>query len=281
MADIYMERHEFTVAENHSQRALTFAKRYEGHKKTNLLFRAFSTCCAVRKMQEDYINALTYAEEAYNCVAIAFNPVHPMVQDAAGTLIECLTHKGDFYDALRFAEMTFSNLCDPANGLDQNSEAVAAGYYCLGNVISMQDGDHVKAERLARESYRIRVQIYGDDHYLVGSSIGLIANTLKGQDKLGDETKKLYERSLAIYTRNEGPDGVNTAFGNAVLGNYYVALSESQLTVETKKEHFMLAFGSYHEAVRITKKIYGTDHPKYIDNLDKLCIITHHIELLG
>jgi hypothetical protein len=50
--------------------------------------------------QDDYTDASTFAEEAYNCVAIAYNPVHQEVQAAAGNLIDCLIHLGNFYDAV-------------------------------------------------------------------------------------------------------------------------------------------------------------------------------------
>jgi hypothetical protein len=39
------------------------------------------------------------------------------------------------------------------------------------------------------------------------------------QGNYGDETKELHERSLAIFIRNEGLDGVNTEGGNeGVIG---------------------------------------------------------------
>jgi hypothetical protein len=85
-----------------------------------------------------------------NCAAVAYNPVHPKVQNAAGTLIECLTRKGDLCKAELFAQMTFDSLKDPQNGLDQQSEAVARGYYDITKVITDQRGDMVKAEMLAR-----------------------------------------------------------------------------------------------------------------------------------
>jgi hypothetical protein len=82
--------------------------------------------------QSDFAGALPFAEEAYNYVAVAYNPVHPHVQKAAGTLIDCLIHKGDLYDAKRFSQVTLDSLKDPANKVDQECEAVAEGYYNLG-----------------------------------------------------------------------------------------------------------------------------------------------------
>jgi hypothetical protein len=129
--------------------------------------------------QGDYAGALPSAEEAYNCVAVAYNPVHPQVQEAAGVLIECLICKGDLYDAERFAQVTLDSLKDPANKVDQESEAMAVGYFNLGRVTDRLNGDLVRAEMLARESLRIRVQLYGNDDYRVGGNITLLANILK------------------------------------------------------------------------------------------------------
>jgi hypothetical protein len=94
MANLFKNKREYDRAENCCQRALSCALRYEGLRKTSLLFNAYRRYCDLCRMQEDYTTAITWAEEAYNCVAIAYNPVHPEVQSAAGILIECLIHKG-------------------------------------------------------------------------------------------------------------------------------------------------------------------------------------------
>jgi hypothetical protein len=60
--------------------------------------------------------------------------------------------------------MILDSLKDPGNGLDQQSEAVANGYYDLGNVIYHQNGDYLKAEKLVRESLRIRSALYNSHH---------------------------------------------------------------------------------------------------------------------
>jgi tetratricopeptide (TPR) repeat protein len=158
MASIYTTRNEFNLAERHCRRALIYAKRYEGEikQKTNRLCDAYEAYCQLRMVQLNYTEAVTFAEESYNCVAVAYNPVHPQVQVAAGNLIECLIHKGDLYDGERYAQFTLDSLKDSANGVDQDSEAVAIGHYNLSSVILKQNGDLVKAERLAREAYRIR-----------------------------------------------------------------------------------------------------------------------------
>jgi hypothetical protein len=43
------------------------------------------------------------------------------------------------------------------------------------------------------------------------------------QGKLGNETKELLERFLAISIKNEGPDGINTAAANANLCFFFIS----------------------------------------------------------
>jgi flagellar hook assembly protein FlgD len=85
----------------------------------------------------------------------AYDPVHPQVQEAAGILINILISKGDLFDAERYGQVTYGNLRDKKNGIDQESDTVAEGAYNLAHVIFRQDGDLINAEELARESLRI------------------------------------------------------------------------------------------------------------------------------
>jgi hypothetical protein len=157
------------------------------------------------------------------------------VQRATSTLIECLKFKGDFDHAETFAQMTLDSLKDPGNGLDQQSEAVANGYHDLGDVISRQKGDYVKAEMLTRESLRIRSHLYDAYDQLVAMSIGLLANILSARGNLGNETQELYERSLVITIRNYGSDGISTAVSNNNLGIFYNLRAEESQNAETRK----------------------------------------------
>jgi tetratricopeptide (TPR) repeat protein len=185
MAEICKQRNQFDLAENHCQQALSYAKLFKGKEedKTEFVCRALKSFYMLRRDQGNYDEALTFAEEAYNCVAIAYNPVHPEVQNAASTLIECLIIKGDFGHAETFAQMTLDSLKDPGNGLDQQSEAVANGYCDLGRVISQQKGDFVKAEKLVRESLRIRSHLHVARHQFIGVTVGLLASILQAQGK--------------------------------------------------------------------------------------------------
>jgi hypothetical protein len=267
IASIYVHRNLFDLAEDYCQRALPHARLYEGEEeeKADLLCRALSAYANLQDRQGKYTAAVAFAKEAYNYVAVVYNPVHPEVQTAACTLIEYLLNKGDLYDAERFSQATLDSLKDPANKVDQQSERVARGNFNLANVIYQQNGDLVKAEMLAKESLRIRTRIFHNDHICVGYSTGLLASVLQSQGNLSNEKKELFERSLAISIKNFGPDGFNTAKDYTNLGVFYHQLAaSSQQTGETRKEHMRLSQSNYEEAVRIYTKTFSLDHPKTI-----------------
>jgi tetratricopeptide (TPR) repeat protein len=279
IARVYIRRSQFDRAENHCQQALIFAKLYEGKEelKTDLVCKALQRSYELHRNQGNYDEALVFAEEAYNCVAIAYNPVHPEVQKAASTLIECLILKGDFDHAETFAQMTLDSLKDPGNGLDQQSEAVANGYYDLGSVINQKKGDYVKAEKLVRESLRIRSRLCDAHHQYLGMSIGLLADILQAQGNLGSETEELYEQALVIHIRNFGSEGVYTAVSNFKLGNFHHRRAQVSQTAESKKGHLQLSESKYKESLRIYTVAFGPDHPRTIEASAALSIISREL----
>jgi tetratricopeptide (TPR) repeat protein len=277
MAEICIGRNQDDRAENHCQQALFYAKLFEGKEedKTELVRTAFKTFCLLRGHQGNYDEALTFAEEAYNCVAIAYNPVHPEVQNAASTLIEWLIMKGDFGRAETFAQMTLDSLKDPGNGLNQQSEAVAKGCYDLGNVICVQNVDYVKAEKLVRESLRIRSRLHDTHHHLVGMSIGLLAYILQAQGNLGSEIKELHERALVITIHNYGSEGIRTAASNVNMGTFYKLKAQESNSTETKKYHLQLSVSNYKESLRIYTAVLGPDNPRTIKASSRLSFLLH------
>lgn len=99
---------------------------------------------------------------------------------------------------------------------------MAKGHYSSAKVINAANGDYLKAEKLAREAYRIHFQLFGKDHYYIGFESYLLGDFLIEQGNLGDGTKDFYKRYLAISIRNEGLDGINTAIGNMSLGTFFL-----------------------------------------------------------
>jgi tetratricopeptide (TPR) repeat protein len=267
MSVVAMNRGQFDIAEGHCYRCLVNSRRLglEGEYKITSNFNALIFYVTLRQNQGDFPGAVSFAEEAYNLVVDAYDPVHPQVQEAAGYLIDCLTQIGDFSNAERFAEQTYANLRDIKNGMDQEGEIMARGAYNFADVISRQeDGDLIKAEGLARESIRIRDKLYGAHNSRVDTSCLLLAQILLKQGKLGDETKELYERSLAIFTRNEGPDGANTAAANVGIGSFHYKIAMTSSIVHKKRTQLLLAKSYSEKAEQILTEAHSPNHPNRV-----------------
>jgi hypothetical protein len=158
------------------------------------------------------------------------------VQEAANRLMSCLIQQGDLLNAERFCEQTHANLRDIKNGMDQEGDEVVTGAYNFAEIIYQQDdGDLIIAEALARESLRIRTQLYGSNYDRVGMSCMLLALILQ------DQTKELLKRSLANFIRKEGPDGVNTAVLTRKVCEFCYDLAMMQSLASTKRTQLLLA----------------------------------------
>jgi hypothetical protein len=269
MAASTMNRDQFGEAEGHCQRCLAYSRRFEfGLDKITCMFTALRTYCNLLSQQGNLLDALTFAEEAYNLVVEAYDPVHPQVQEAAGLLIQILILKCDLYDAERYAQVTYSNLRDKKNGTDQESEAVAMGALNLANVIVAQKGDLIKAEELARESLRTRTLIFGSNHQSVGRSCYFLTDILVAQNNLGGETRGFFELYLANTLRNWGPDGIITAGAYMSIGNFYYKVAKIQNKIELKKTYLLLAKSHLEEESRI-KRFNGYNESESLDSVLK------------
>jgi hypothetical protein len=132
-------------------------------------------------------------------------------------------------------------------------------------VIFQRDGDSIKAEELARESLRIRTLIYDVNDSYLDLSCNLLARNLSAQGKLGDETRGLYKRSLALSIRNEGPDG------------FYQQLAKPQSIVDAKRMHLLVANSHFVEAQRIWSKIHGPTHSDAVDAASRLNVVLRQL----
>jgi tetratricopeptide (TPR) repeat protein len=264
MSMVQMHKNFHSIGESHCQRALTYARQYKEEKgeEGDQLCRVLKSFYDLRFVQGNAANTLPLVEEMYDCVAVAYHSAHPKVLEAASSLIDCLCMKGDLEQAEIFAQMTLDSLKDKKNGLDQQSEEVARGYYNVANIIHQQLGDLVKGEMLIRESLRIRTLVHDVNHPYVGITGGLLAHILQSQGKFTDEAKSLFERSIAINIKQYGPDGSNTAVSLANLAHYYCDLQIQPCTPQNRISYLRLARDGFQESVRIYTKNLGRDHPR-------------------
>jgi hypothetical protein len=88
-------------------------------------------------------------------------------------------------------------------------------------------GDLVKAEKLARESFRIRTRLYGGDHAQGGLSVSLLAHILQAQRGIRKLSMTKYKEAVRIFTKLFGPDHPNTVEASSELSIVTRKLSET------------------------------------------------------
>lgn len=79
---MYYRRNQINLADSHCEKAVTYARLlYQGieEKETDLLCIALRDYRLFRLILGNNADAVTLAEENYNVVAVAYNPVHPKV----------------------------------------------------------------------------------------------------------------------------------------------------------------------------------------------------------
>lgn len=116
---------------------------------------------------------------------------------------------------------------------------------------------------LLRKAYRIMVKLFDNDQHHVGNAASILASILMKRGKLGDETKELLERHLAMTVWNEGLDGCIN-----------IPLSKRQQTVDIRNEHLYLAMPYHKEVVRINSKRFGPADVRTVEYTSLLTDIT-------
>jgi hypothetical protein len=106
MAGVAIYRRQYDIADGHCQQCLAYSRKSGifDEKRTNLIFLALRAYCNLHERQGKLSQAVDFAEECYNTVVVAYDPVHPQVQEAAGVLIDILISKGNLLDAERYAQ---------------------------------------------------------------------------------------------------------------------------------------------------------------------------------
>ena len=259
LADLYASQGRFQEAEYHCAQCLEFAKQTIGDHHTIELFKALRTYGYLLERQSNYSQAIAYFEDAYICVSEAFGPVHPRVQEAAGYLTDSLLQSKDFSRAEAYARINYESLIDPHSGISPESFEVARGAQQLAQICYMTPQNlgiasvsFAEGEFLARKALRVFEAVFDPFHINVGSSLNDLAKVLHESGNIGDETKGLYRRALAVYQISDGPDALLVMEANANLGLLHYQRGKAGCDELLTRIEFRFSKRYYDEALRIS-----------------------------
>lgn len=260
----------FDKAEDYYDRSLSHAKRMMiGPKRIELVQNALMAKGENLYFQSKSSEAKAVYEECYNVVAEAYFPDHPMVLRTANKLADVLSQAGEPENAEIFARICYEQLSLTQPAIDTESEELGNAAGSVASVIAQlihkngQDGgDIVEAEILARTALRIKERIYSLNHHETASSLSTLADILRVKGKHDGEVQALYERSLAIYVKDEGVDSHNTGILNYHLARFHSNILNKLLPGNERTEHFYIAERYCTEAIRINTDTLGPFHPQ-------------------
>jgi hypothetical protein len=148
---------------------------------------------------------------------------------------------------------------DVANAAQSLADVIYELFLCKG----LEGGDIIEAEMLARKSLRIKEVILGHDNYMTCLIKITLTNVLQVRGDHYDESKALLEECLAInLKRYGGDDDGHVASMNEGLANLHREISDSLPPGDARTEQFRIALTYINEAIRISSKINGPNHPK-------------------
>lgn len=218
LADICIEMSQLVEAEVHCIELLRFANKCHSKNNYVYLYEALKRNARLRKAQGRLSEAIALTEEAYISVSDAKGPENAEVQEAAVELIECLMITGQLSRAEAFSRITYENLIDPSNGIDQNSDQVARGMQQLAWIclrITREDKDAppsllVEAESLIKNACDVTQQLHGHPTTNLTVCLAIYGDILMQRDASIEEIRCLFERVLRVY-RGAGAVGCSNA----------------------------------------------------------------------
>ena len=196
---------------------------------------------------------------------------------AAFQLIQCCLQNHEFADAVLYASTLWgiiNHKHDNKIPENQRQQYIADGAYYLATATQalaknggippeekQKAGQEVIA--LARRALEIHTQVRGSESSDVATDMGVLAEALDYfNDNDDEEALLLFERSIAIHTREFGISSVNVAVGEAKLGAAFNARAERARTVndlDRCKANLELALPHYRESARIYHAIGHED----------------------
>ena len=238
-AEGYNTADNWVQALRYSDIALTKLKKVTSDRPLDHINGALEIKCIALKFMNRLSESLEVAEERYQLWALAKGPANPSTIDAAFSLIEGCVLCQKYADAEKYAY----NLWDILNTnshvdndipFDRYQQLLARGAkeysratFRLSHTEGIPTTEKEKAGQeaiaLARRALEIYTQLYGTEHEDVANSMMALAQVLDHFIESDiDEVVSLYEQSMVIFSRLDGPLSPNVAASTGNIGSAYI-----------------------------------------------------------
>ena len=227
-----------------------------------------------------YAEFLQCAKDKYNMWALARGPAHPSTIDAAFLLIDGLLFNNENEDAHTYAHALWeiihtNNHVDNDIPADKREAYVAMAAFLLSQAIywfSMSGGIPPEEKQKAgeeaiaraRQSLEIRIQENGAGSLVTAPAMVGLADVLSHFNDTNEENEvlRLFEQSLAIFTRINGRLSMNAGIGESKFADAYIKKSKNAFAANELDQcvaNLKLALPHFREAAQIFRGINCMD----------------------
>ena len=228
--------------------------------------------------------ALECAQERYSLWA-AGNMRHYGMLNAALQLIEALLQNQDYEQSVLIASSAYEMITSRhdniiPDGLQQQFLAEGSGYLAQATYQFARSGGIPPEETkkagqeaiaLARKALEIHTQMHGAESEQAAVDMNILADILEHFNGVGeDEALRLYEQSIATFSRVQGSLSSNVAVGEHNLGVAYDRrANEARIANDLDRyvANLELALPHYREAARVYTTIHGVDDADRVNQL--------------
>ena len=287
-ADRFDAQRNFAQALRYSALALSMLKKL--NPRTIEVIKLLDTAMRIKFNALSFTNrkmeALECAKDRYSLWSMGYMR-HSGMLLAAFPLIEGLIHNKEYEQAALIARTAYDMIINDTDNIipeDERQQFLAHGSRCLAQAtfrLSESGGIPPEGKQkageeaiaLAYKALEIETQLYGTESEAVAIAMGSLANILmyfNGVDD--DECFRLYEQSIAIYSRIQGSISLNVATGKYNLSVVYERRALGSNDLDRCLTDLEKALTHSIEAVRIYRAI------NHVDKADECARQTANVE---
>ena len=233
---------------------------------------ALSTKFDALQFLDRHREAMECAKERYTLWAMNHMRNSGSIKAAFGLIRSCL-HNNEYEDAEHFARHAMFMINDMTDSFipsDERPYFLADGsrylalaiYHLASNGGIPPEGKQKAGEEaivLAREALEIRTQLHGTECIDVAGDMTVLADVLDYFRNVDDdEVLRLYEQSIAIFSRVHGSSSPNVGVGERKSGSVYRSRANRALDandLDRCMANLELALPHYREAARIDRAV--------------------------
>ena len=289
LLQVYTQRGQLDKAIFHSMECVASARQFKVSNQDHPLTLALSLLGGALYRESKYSEALVAAEESYILASKHHSPAHKRVLQASRQMINCLIALKDFSTADAYCRMNYSNLVDPLNAGEYDTEDKINVMSQLVDIWLWKepDEDEIVEKALADEALDLSRKAYEFVCETPGEQGDCdcqysFCQVLLKTNQLTEETEGLLHQLTRLYATAIYFNVEDTRRGFRDLSSFYFKLNESlpigekdvlvQRNIVLCRRMWLPELESCNDGSIVYLKALEKVIPYFKNNVDKQCL---------